>query len=105
MERVYHYRGSREEARKRVDEAMARQAERFPRFRPFYRWEEPYRAFAHFHVPIFQREQVVELIVHPDRIVVRSKLPRLLKVFLPRILEVLDRHARVTLDGMLCGAA
>jgi len=105
MHRTYHYEGSQQEARERVDRAMARQAERHPRFRPFYRWVEPNKARAQFHVPLFNIEQVVEVTVHHDRIVVRSRLPRLLQVFVPRIFEVLDRHAQVTLDGMLRGAA
>jgi len=105
MERTYHYEGPQDEARARVDEAMAQQAERHPRFRPFYRWIEPNRARVQFHVPLFNLEQVVEVTVHTDRIVVHSRLPRLLRVFVPRIFEVLDRHARVTLDSMLRGAA
>lgn len=36
---------------------------------------------------------------------VRSRLPRVLRVFRPRIDEVLDRYARVVLDDMLQGAA
>lgn len=105
MKRVYHYEGSRDEARRRVDEAMTRQAASHPRFRPFFRWTGRYRARAQFNVPLFNFEQVVELNIFHDRIEVSSPLPRLLKVFLPRITEVLDRHARVTLDGMLDGAA
>jgi hypothetical protein len=105
MHRVYHYEGAREEARRRLDEAMARQAASHPRFRPFYRWTGPFQARAQFLVPLFNLEQVVELSIHDDRIEVSSRLPRLLKVFLPRITEVLDRHARVILDDMLRGAA
>lgn len=105
MRRIYHYEGSQAEARERVDQAMARQAKRHPRFRPFYRWVEPNKARAQFHVPLFNIEQVVEVTVHRDRIVVRSRLPRLLRVFAPHVLEILDRHAQLTLDGMLRGAA
>lgn len=105
MYRVYHYEGSRDEARRRLDEAMTRHAASHPRFRPFYRWTEPYKARAQFLVPLFNLEQVVELSIHRDRIEVSSRLPRLLKVFMPRITEVLDRHARSILDGMLDGVA
>ena len=105
MHRTYHYEGSRDEARRRLDEAMTRHAASHPRFRPFYRWTGPYRARAQFLVPLFNFEQVVELNILPDRIEVSSRIPRLMRVFLPRITEVLDRYARVTLDGMLRGAA
>ncbi len=105
MHRTYRYVGNRDEARRRVDEAMALHARRFPRLRPFYRWSGPYRARVQFHVPLVNHEQVVELWVHTDRIEVRSRLPRLLQVFRPRIDEVLDRYARVVLDDMLQGAA
>jgi len=104
MHRIYRFEGSRDEARERVDEAMATQARRHPRFRPTYEWIGRYRARARFHVPLIHREQSVELVVHPDRIEVRARLPRLLRVFRARILEVLDRHALLTLDGMLRGA-
>jgi hypothetical protein len=105
MNRIYHYAGNRDEVRRRVDEAMAKHAARFPRLRPFYRWTGPYRARAQFHVPVLNHEQVVELCVHPEQIEVRTRLPRVLHVFRPRILEVLDRYARVILDDMLKGAA
>ena len=104
MHRIYRFEGSRDEARDRVDEAMSRQAARHPRFHPRYEWTGPYRAHARFHVPLIRGEQTVELVVHRDRIEVRSRLPRLLRVFRSRILDVLDRHAVVTLDGMLRGA-
>ncbi len=101
MRRTYLYDGSMEEARARVDEAMSRQAGRFPRFRPSYRWIEPYRARASFHLPFLHRDHQVDLTIRPGRILVESHLPRLLHAFVPRIFEVLDRHARATLDGML----
>ncbi len=104
MQRIYRFEGSREEARDRVDAAMSAQAARHPRFRPTYEWTGPFRARARFHVPLIHGEQTVELVVYPDRIEVRARLPRLLRVFRARILEVLDRHALVTLDGMLRGA-
>lgn len=103
MRRTYLYDGSMEEARARVDEAMSRQAGRFPRFDPTYRWVEPYRARATFVLPFLRRDHSVDLTIQPGRILVESRLPRLLHAFVPRIFEVLDRHARATLDGMLRG--
>jgi hypothetical protein len=104
MHRTYRFEGSRDEARDRVDAAMSHQAARHPRFHPTYEWIGPYRARARFHVPLIRGEQEVELVVHNGRIEVRSRLPRLLRVFRARIFNVLDRHALVTLDGMLRGA-
>jgi hypothetical protein len=46
-------------------------------------------------------EQVATLTVGNDRIDVDLPLPRLLHAFRHRIAEVLDKHARITLDGML----
>lgn len=104
MHRTYRFEGSRDEARDRVDEAMSHQAARHPRFRPSYEWTGPYRARVRFQVPLIRGEQEVELVIYPGRIEVRSQLPRLLRVFRSRIFNVLDRHALVTLDGMLRGA-
>ncbi len=100
MRRTYLYEGTMEEARSRVDEAMARQARRFPRFQPTYRWIEPYRARARFHLPFLHRDHTVSLTIQPGRILVQSELPRLLHAFIPRIFDVLDRHAVAILDGM-----
>ncbi len=80
---------------------MARQARRYPRFSPSYRWVEPYRARARWRIPILDMEQEATLTVWPDRVDVDLPLPRLLRAFRHRISEILDRHARHTLDGML----
>ena len=104
MQRTYLYEGSMDEARHRVDAAMAHHAERFPRFQPSYRWIGPYRACASFHLPLLDRDHDVTLTIGPGRIDVRTRLPRLLRAFVPRICQVLDRHARATLDGMMRGA-
>jgi hypothetical protein len=104
MRRTYLFQGSMDEARARVDDAMARQARRFPRFHPSYHWIGPYRARATFHLPFLNRDHAVDLTIRRDRILVQSRLPRLLNAFVPRIFAVLDRHARATLDGMLRGA-
>lgn len=104
MQRCYLYEGSRDEALRRVDAAMAKQAERFPRLQPTFEWTNRYRAKACFHVPLLDIEQRAELRILPDRILVNVPLPRLLRVFRDRIREVLDRHARVILADMMRGA-
>ena len=105
MRRSYHYEGSRDEAKRRLETAMELQAERYPRWEPTYRWVEPYRVRARFRIPVLDIEQVATMMVWPDRVDVHLPLPRLLNTFRDRISAVLDKHARIILDGMLRDSA